>query len=86
MLCFNSEMFRTYMSFEVGFRKQTLSNLTEASLHHRKKHARHCNMVSRLALSRHLTATVNRERARDVPDRHLVAVLLNANLLKLDEF
>jgi len=75
----------THVSLQECLRKQTLEHLGEASAHQRQKHSGHHDMISRLGHASDLSPAHNGHAARNVSDRHLVAVLLHLDFLELDE-
>ena len=73
------------MSFEKGVREQTLGHLLETHAQQREEGPRDRDVISWLAETGVRSSTPDGHRTRNVSHRHLIGVLLNFDLLKLDE-
>lgn len=76
----------TYVSLQISLAQQSGYHLSEAGSHEWQIDASDHNMITWLGFARHLTAAHNSQRARNVAGRHLIAMLLDLDLLEFNEF
>lgn len=80
------EMSTTYVCIDECFTQQTRNHLFVSCSHQWQKDASNNDMIAGLCLACGFTAAQNGHRPWNVANWHLIAVLLNFQLLEFDEF